>query len=78
MRGSLAGVWKAWLRFARHFGDFQSRVFLTLFYFTILAPFALFFRLLADPLGVRRVPEGNAWIRREERPTALDAARREF
>ena len=71
-------MWKGWARFTRHFGDFQSRVFLTLFYFTILAPFALFLRLLGDPLRVRRSPEGNAWIKRSERPTELDAARKEF
>lgn len=45
-------LWEAWKRFGRRVGDFQARLLLVLFYFTVLAPFALVLRLTADPLAL--------------------------
>jgi membrane protein required for beta-lactamase induction len=53
----------ALLRFSERFGQMLSRTLLTLLYFLLLGPFALLYRLAADPLHLRRRKAGNwsAW-----------------
>jgi hypothetical protein len=53
-------VWSQWLRIARRIGVFESRLLLTLFYFTLLLPLGLLFSLLADPFGVK-TKKRTAW-----------------
>jgi len=53
MAAALRRLWQGWKRVGKKIGDFQARVLLTIFYFVILAPFALGVRLLADPLGLK-------------------------
>ena len=52
---------KAFLVFSEHFGNMLSRTFLTLLYFLVLGPFAIVYRLVADPLHIRRQSRGNWW-----------------
>ena len=67
------------LRLSRALGDLVGRVLLTVFYFTLLMPFALLVRLASDPLGTKRRAEGPVWTARRERGSeSLDAARRQF
>ncbi len=75
MPALLRRVWEGWKRLGRKIGDFQARVLLTLFYFVILAPFAVVVRCTADPLGLKR---GGGWhpVGREADP--LERARRQF
>ena len=51
------------IRFTERFGSMLSRVLLTLLYFLVLGPFAIFYRLFADPLHLRPPKDGNwsAW-----------------
>lgn len=49
----LRSAWSQWLRIAHRIGVFESRLLLTLCYFTLLLPFGLLFSLLADPFGVK-------------------------
>jgi hypothetical protein len=51
------------LRFSERFGQMLSRALLTGLYFVLLGPFALLYRLAADPLHLRRPKAGNwsAW-----------------
>jgi len=49
------------LAFSERFGSMLSRIFLTLLYFLVLGPFALVYRLVADPLRARRPQGGNWW-----------------
>ena len=51
------------LRFSERFGQMLSRALLTALYFLLLGPFALLYRLVADPLHLRRRKAGNwtAW-----------------
>ncbi len=72
----LRRAWKGWKRFGKKVGDFQARLLLTVFYFVILAPFALAMRA-ADPLGLR--VSGARWRPRDERPAGdpLTRARRQ-
>jgi len=62
--------------FSERFGSMLSRIFLTLLYFFVLGPFALFYRLVADPLHIARPKDGNwsAWVADNE---TLRAARRQ-
>ena len=68
-------LWEGWKRFGRRMGDFQARVLLTVFYFVILAPFALVVRAKADPLGLHR--EGG-WLPVTRTGEPLERARRQF
>lgn len=74
----LRKLWSRWVVLAHKIGNFQSRVLLTLLYYTIVAPFGLGVTLLADPLqikhGRRRHDSESAggWIARET--TDLDVA----
>jgi hypothetical protein len=46
-------IWNRWKVIAHKIGNFQARLILILFYFLILAPFALIIKKL-DPLGMRK------------------------
>ena len=61
----LKWLWLRWTTAASHIGDFQARWLLTVFYFTLAAPFGLIARLALDPLLIYHQPAGSAWIRRE-------------
>ena len=79
----LRHLWDGWKRFGRKVGDFQARVLLTVFYFVLLAPFALIVRWKADPLGLTR---GGGWLPvsrasapdGDVRAAVLSRARRQF
>jgi len=67
---------KAFLVFSERFGNMLSRIFLTLLYFLVLGPFAVFYRVLADPLRLARQKHGNWWEWKATNET-LAAARRQ-
>ena len=75
-RGVMAAAraaWRWWTRVARRIGDVQARIMLTLFYYVILAPFAIVLGW-RDPLAIRPgAPRG--WRPREAvaRPAAEQA-----
>ena len=71
----LRHLWTGWKRFGRMIGDFQARLLLTVFYFVVLAPFALIVRSGADPLGLER---GGGWHPVTRAGDPLDRARRQF
>ena len=62
--------------FSERFGSMLSRIFLTLLYFLVLGPFALLYRLAADPLRIRRRDDGN-WAAWDAHNETLRAARRQ-
>ena len=72
---ALRRLWAGWKRVGRKIGDFQARVLLTLFYFVILAPFAVVIRFKADPLGLKR---GGGWHPVTRAGDPLERARRQF
>lgn len=67
---------KALLQFSERFGNMLSRTLLTLLYFLVLGPFAIVYRVVADPLHLRRQKRGNwtPWLATNE---TLEAARRQ-
>jgi hypothetical protein len=71
-------VWEAWQDIAHHVGDFQARALLTVFYFTILAPFGVLVRTFTDPLQRRPGAAHTAWRERRTNDVDMAAARRQF
>jgi hypothetical protein len=71
-------LWKQWRNLARKVGNFQARILLTLFYFTVAAPFGLGTRWFADPLHARRAHGAPAWDSREPRGAGLTELRRQY
>ena len=67
---------KALLKFSERFGTMLSRTLLTLLYFLVLGPFAILYRMVADPLHLRRQANGN-WTAWSSANDDLDAARRQ-
>ncbi len=75
--GALRRAWRGWLRFAEIIGTAQMVIILSLVYWTLLAIMALFLKLLADPLALRR-SHRSLWAHRQNAPDILDAMRRQF
>lgn len=67
---------QAFLAFTERFGNMLSRVFLTLLYYFVLGPFAVLYRLFADPLHLAKRRDGN-WTPWVERNNDLRSARRQ-
>lgn len=77
MRNLLGSLWRGWQGIARAIGDFQARLLLTVFYFTIALPIGLLGRLVFDPLHLGHQPADSAWRKRHTRDTDLAAAQRQ-
>jgi hypothetical protein len=56
-------LWHGWKRFGRKLADVQARILLSIVYFTVVLPFGLAVRLLADPLAIKP-GHRPAWIDR--------------
>ncbi len=67
-----------WKRVAKYAGDLQARLILTIFYFTVAAPFGIMLTLFGDPLQIRRFPEDTGWMKRESQSTSLEDAKSQF
>lgn len=67
---------QSFLQFSERFGHMLSRVFLTLLYFIVLGPFAIVYRVVADPLRRKR-PSGSNWTTWVQKNDSLVAARRQ-
>ena len=67
---------QALMQFTERFGNMISRAFLTVLYFVVLGPFAIVYRMVADPLHLARRKRGNwsPWVARNE---TIAAARRQ-
>ena len=72
----LRHAWNTWKRIAQFIGDWIARVVLTIFYFTLFAPFGLGVRLFSDPLKIKRGLPG--WRERATRALSFQDARRLF
>lgn len=64
------------LQSSERFGHMLSRALLTLLYFGVLGPFAIVYRLCADPLHLRRRRAGN-WTAWTQKNDTLAEARRQ-
>ncbi len=74
----LRRFWQRWKVVGRAIGDMGGHVFLSLFYFTLLVPFALGLRLFSDPLDVSARSRKRGWLGRQTDVRTLDDARRQY
>jgi hypothetical protein len=74
----LSKVWQGWKRIAQAIGDFIGRIVLTVFYFTLFAPFGLGMRFFGDPLVIKPVKNKVGWETRSTRDRTLDDLQRLF
>ena len=75
----LRKLWQAWKRFGQFLGDILARIVLTLFYFTLFAPFGVGVTWFSDPLRVRDAGV-LSWLPcpTPENAPSVDDARRQF
>jgi hypothetical protein len=74
----IIGLWERWKRFGKKIGDFQARALLTIFYFIILAPFALIIRWVSDPLAIKTKTSGGWQVKGEAEGSPRERASRQF
>jgi hypothetical protein len=77
LRQALARFWNGWKEIASYLGDFQARLLLTAFYFTVAVPFGLIARLL-DPLRTRAPQGTSGWVSRAADKRDLANHRKQF
>lgn len=60
----LKTIWKRWVGIAHKIGNFQSRLLLTIFYFTLLLPFAAATTLFTDRMRKKKPPKSmwTDWV----------------
>ena len=78
MRGRAGKGWAQWRELSRRGAELQARIILTIFYFTVVAPFGLVRTFLADPLRIKPTSQSRAWLPRRMRDLTLDDARRQY
>ena len=78
MQRILTALWERWKLFGHKLGNFQARLLLFVFYYTIFAPFALGLKLLSDPLRLR--PQStDRWLERpDSEADNVTLAKRQF
>ena len=76
--GLLRRFWAGWKRFGKKIGDIQARLLLTVFYYVLLAPFALALRRWSDPLGIKCGSAKGWHSRGSGAGTAKEQAARQF
>ena len=67
---------KAFLELSERFGNMLSRALLLVLYFVLLGPFAIVYRLVADPLHLRARKRGN-WTAWKTHNDTLNTSRRQ-
>ena len=77
-KGRASHGWSRWKELSQKAADVQARVFLTVFYFTLMAPFGLVFGLMKDPLRIKHKPSGTYWVERKPVSENLADAFRQF
>jgi hypothetical protein len=76
--GFFRRFWQGWQRFGKKVADVQARVLLSIVYFTVVMPFGIAVRLLADPLAIKP-GRRRGWIdRAPDTGTPLVRAGRQF
>jgi hypothetical protein len=80
--GGLAGRaglgWSKWKALSKKAAELQARIILTIFYFTLAAPFGLGRSRFGDALRMNRNRAASGWLERRTRDRTLEDARRQF
>ncbi len=78
MKERLIQLWHHWKEISECIGDFQARLLLTIFYFTVLVPAGIVSGLAGDPLKIHSQPKTSGWISRRTPDLTLRQERRQF
>ncbi len=76
--GAVRRLWEWWKRVGKRIGDFQARVLLSFFYYTVFAPFAIAVRWVSDPLAIKDGAPRGWQLKREEEASPTERATRQF
>lgn len=71
-------IWKYWKKFGEFVGNLIGRLFLMLFYVTVVLPFGIGARLFSDALDIKRKHKQPEWITREPVATTIEASYNQF
>lgn len=77
-RNLLQGLWQSWGSFSIRMGNFQSGIVLSLFFFTVVSPFALAVKMFSDPLRIRYRGNESHWLPKMRSETNLERFKRQF
>lgn len=69
---------RPWRQIAQTIAGIQARLLLVVFYFVVLAPFALVLRRASDPLAIKPGTPKGWLLRRIADDASLERARRQF
>jgi hypothetical protein len=69
---------QGWRNAARKAGNFQARIFLVIFYFTLATPVGFGTRWFLDPLHIKTASRVPAWGRRDRRGSDPAEMRRQY
>lgn len=79
IKGFFKVFWAGWKAFALKLGVFNTKVLLTITYFTMIAVASFFIRILGKDLLDRRYAKpGPLWKGRDDAQPTLETARRQF
>jgi hypothetical protein len=78
LRGRTGKGWSKWKKASDRVANIQARVLLTIFYFTLMAPFGLWQAFIADRLRLKRPSGDSYWADRSTLDRDLADARRQF
>jgi hypothetical protein len=74
----LKRFWLKWNLLVLRMGGFQARIFLSIFFFLFIAPFAFMIKIFSDPLRIKDRSFQARWIERAESKLNLESFRRQF
>ncbi len=78
VKNFFATIWKYWKKFGQFVGDMIGRVFLMVFYLTVVLPFGVGLRLFGDPLDIRAKTKSSAWRERTSPEATIEASYNQF
>lgn len=70
--------WQVWRNFSERMGNFQSRIFLSFFFFVLVSPFALAVKIFSDPLQIKRRSNESHWLLKAKTEIDLEQFKRQF
>ena len=77
MTGGIKNLWNKWKHIAEKIALFQTRVILTVFYFTIFLPAGLVFSLFKDALKIKTIPK-TSWIAKDKQVETIEEMRKQY
>ena len=74
----LQRLWRAWQDYFSVVGSFQSRIFLSLFFFIVVTPFALPAKAFSEPLRLKHRRHQSHWLPRTASKVDLEQSGKQY